>query len=121
MDGRVLQQKSCPCPIMEVAMSQRYLSPSRVDGEQEKTKTKQEMKKTQGDKKISKRIALKLGCGREEKKGKMEAEFWLIELMRSCVTGHEGETLALVYAHVLSEVIVAAEVFPASLDRTLVR
>jgi hypothetical protein len=44
MDGRVLQQKSCPCPIMEVAMSQRYLSPSRVDGEQEKTKTKQEMK-----------------------------------------------------------------------------
>ena len=51
----------------------------------------------------------------------MEAEFWLRELMRSCVTGHEGEALTLVYAHVLSEVIVAAEVFPASLDRTLVR
>jgi hypothetical protein len=51
----------------------------------------------------------------------MEAEFWLRELMRSCVIGHEGEALTLVYAHVLSEVIVAAEVFPASLDRTLVR
>ena len=40
--------------------------------------------------------------------------------MRSCVQ-HIGHDLTLVYAHVVPEVIVAAKVFPAFFDRTLVR
>jgi hypothetical protein len=61
-------------------------------------------------------LRLRRLCAAEQEDGKYGGRV-LVE--SSYVVGPECWTP--VYAHVLSEVIVAAEVFPASLDRTLVR
>jgi len=109
------QKQNCPCPLMEVAVSQRYLSPSRV------RPTKNETKQRQGDKK-KKRCGVKRGRGRDSKKKNWGNEV-LVERegVNLSVADKIGQCLTLVYTHVLPEVIVTAKVLSASFDGTLVR
>lgn len=106
-------------------MSQRYLSPSRVDQWKENEKKGNDAR-VWGRGKVIKRKqgedgSVKHGRGRKKKmQSKNFGYGGHDETMRSSVQ-HIGHDLTFVYAHVLPEVIVTAKVLPASFDRTLVR
>ena len=57
---------------------------------------------------------------REKKKGALMASFSQ-EYDVLGVAEHVGQGLTLVYAHMLPQIVVTAEILPASLDGTLVR
>jgi hypothetical protein len=107
---------------MEVAVSQRYLSPSRVDQRQKEKRGEARDKLIKRNKKQN--CVVKHGRGRGKKKiGNNAERILVVEGMTGESSGvrHIGHDLTLMNAHVLPEVIVTTKVLPASFDRTLVR